>query len=68
MARRATLPLLLGFAATLDFDSIASLLAVTTNSRKPRRKSNQIDEWACGKRVTTVIGFASAGDADTRRR
>src|SRR5216684_8764953 len=38
VARRATLPLLLGFAATLDFDSIASLHAVKTHSRAPRRK------------------------------
>src|SRR6266851_6915539 len=68
VARRAALPLFLRFAATLDFDSIASLHAVTTNLTKPRRKSHRIDGQACGKRVTTVIGFASPGDADTRRR
>src|SRR5258708_7801064 len=38
VARRATLPLLLGFAATLDFESIVSLHAVKTHSRAPRRK------------------------------
>src|SRR5882757_6647831 len=62
-ARRAALPLLLGFAPTLDFDSIASLHAVKTHSSAPRRKVQTIIRWAIvRKMVTPKVGFASMGD------